>query len=384
MTGSLQVKNDKYYVVLNLYDANGKRRKKWIATGLSVKGNKKRAEAMLREHIREYENKQGLIHSDVLFSDYIRYWLKQVALRVDAVTLQGYETTAKTHVLPYFDDLGICLKDVDRSVLQAYINQKSANGRLDGKGGLSPASIKQHKNILRQTLTEAVKNRLLLTNPCDGLTLPKQQRYESSFYTAAQLERLFEAVKDDPLYPLIKVTALYGLRRSELLGLKWDSINFEAETITIRHTVVKVSAVVEKDKTKNNASHRTFPMVAEAKQIFLAAKASEERYRQLFGSAYVENDYIFKWNDGRPYSPDYISHRFRNLLKKHGLPHIRFHELRHSCASLLITQGFTLKDVQEWLGHADIKMTANLYSHLDMTRKVGMAEKLSKAFGENG
>lgn len=376
MTGSLQVKKDKFYAVLNLYE-NGKRKPKWIATGLPVKNNKLRAEAMLRDLLREYEQRESLVHSDSLFSDYIRYWLRLVAGRVDAVTLQGYETIANTQILPYFDALGVKLTEVTRTILQAYIDQKSASGRLDGKGGLSPSSMRLHKNILRQTLAEAVTNNLLPANPCDSVTLPKQQRYDSTYYTADQMARLFDAIRDDPLYPLVKLTAIYGLRRSELLGLKWDSVNLEAGTLTIRHTVVKVTDVVEKDKTKNAASHRTFPLVPEVRDILLAAKASEERNRKLFGKDYTENGYIFKWEDGRPYSPDFISHKFSKLLKQHGLPHIRFHELRHSCASLLITQGFTLKDVQEWMGHSDIKMTANIYAHLDVARKVSMADTLA-------
>lgn len=94
------------------------------------------------------------------------------------------------------------------------------------------------------------------------------------------------------------------------------------------------------------------------------------------------NDYILKWDDGRPFAPDYVTHRFCELLEKYGLPHIRFHELRHSCASFLINYGFTLKDVQEWLGHSDIRMTANIYSHLDVSRKKNMADMLSSHLAE--
>ena len=111
----------------------------------------------------------------------------------------------------------------------------------------------------------------------------------------------------------------------------------------------------------------------------LAAKASEEQSRKLFGKAYTENGYIFKWEYGRPYSPDFVSHKFGKLLKQHGLPHIRFHELRHSCASLLIAQGFTLKDVQEWLGHSNIKMTMNIYAHQLQSADAAAAEALDIA-----
>ena len=121
-------------------------------------------------------------------------------------------------------------------------------------------------------------------------------------------------------------------------------------------------------------------MTDEAFEIFQNAKRAEEYNRRAFGAEYQSNQYVFKWPDGHLYSPDYISHRFNDLLKKHNLPHIRFHELRHSCASMLIAMGFTLKDVQEWLGHSDVKMTANIYAHLDVTRKYSIADSLTERF----
>ena len=212
--------------------------------------------------------------------------------------------------------------------------------------------------------------------------LPKQERYQSHYYTAEQLQSLFDAVQDDPLYPLVKITALYGLRRSELLGLQWDSIDFDGGKLTIQHTVSMVTKPVYKDKTKNTSSFRSFPMTEEARQIFMNAKALETENQRLFGKAYQLNNYVFKWDNGKPYPPEYITNHFRKLLKKHGLPHIRFHELRHSCASLLLNAGFTLKDVQEWMGHADITMTANIYGHLDVARKQNMAQQLSGSLFE--
>ena len=380
MTGSLQIKNDKYYMVINTYDKNGNRKLKWISSELTVKGNKKRAEQMLRAKLREYENKEKLVYTDMLFSEAIRQWLSNVAIRVDAVTLQGYESLAKTQLLPYFDELQIKLIDVDRRELQKYIDEKFKNGRKDGKGGLSPRSLRLHKNILYQTLKDAVRDEMIPNNPCEMVTLPQMQRFEASYYSAEQLNTLLVVVKDEPLYPLIKLTAVYGLRRSEVLGLKWDSVDFDVNTITIKHTVSKVSKIVEKDKTKNATSHRSFPLVMDIKALLLDLKQRETVNRKLFGKEYVDNDYILKWENGTPFSPDYVSHKFAKLLKEHDLPKIRFHELRHSCASFLINTGFTLKDVQEWLGHADIKMTADIYGHLDVGRKKNMADALSSSF----
>lgn len=376
MTGSLQIKKDKYYIVLNTYDHVGKRKLKWISTGLTAKGNKKRAEKMLRDQLQEYEERSHLQTSDMLFSEAVRQWLIASEIRVDAVTLQGYEALVRVHILPYFDELKIKLVDVSRQILQKYLDEKYRHGRTDGKGGLSPTSLRLHKNILYQTLKEAVKNELIPSNPCEYVTLPQMQRFEAKFYTAEQLNALLDAIRDEPLYSLIKLTAVYGLRRSEVLGLKWDSVDFDANTLIIKHTVSKVLKVVEKDKTKSASSRRSFPLLPEIKKLLLSIKQQEQASRKAFGNEYVDNDYIFKWDDGRPYSPDYISKKFDKLLRKYDFPHIRFHELRHSCASMLITMGFNLKDVQEWLGHSDIKMTANIYSHLDVKRKQSMAKKL--------
>jgi len=373
MTGSLQIKNDKYYIVISDY-VNGKRKQKWLKTGLPVKGNKRKAEQMLRDVVQDYERQRGIIRSDVTLADYVRQWMTQAKRRVDEITYQGYEILATGHILPYFDATGVKLQDVTHQQLQAYIDEKAAHGRKDGKGGLSARSLRLHRNILNQTLTEAVKAGLLPANPCQFVDLPSATRYEAHFYTAQQLQKLFDVIRDDPLYPLVKITALYGLRRSELLGLQWDSIDFERETLTIRHTVTKVTTAVAKDKTKNASSYRSFPLLPEARQIFLSALDAERENRRLVGKGYHESPYVFKWPDGRPIAPDYVTHHFAALLRKHSLPPIRFHELRHSCASLLLSQGMTLKDVQEWLGHSDIKMTANIYGHLDVARKQSIAD----------
>jgi len=131
------------------------------------------------------------------------------------------------------------------------------------------------------------------------------------------------------------------------------------------------------DKTKNQSSRRSFPMTEEAREIFLQAKSAEEENQRLFGKAYQKNDYVFKWPDGHLFAPDYVTHHFSKILEKYGLPHIRFHELRHSCASLLLNNGCGLKDVQEWMGHSDIQTTANIYGHLDAARKQSIANKLT-------
>ena len=380
MTGSLQIKNGKYYMVLNTTDINGKRKPKWIATGLTAKGNKKRAEQLLRETLREYEQRHSSKKAQLRFSDWVREWLETARQRVDIITYEGYFGVTQRHILPHFDATDITLGEVTRSILQAYIDGKSSQGRMDGEGGLSPASIRHIRNILNQSLKAAALGGWIPVNPCDGLRLPKQQKPEFAFYNAEQLGSLFTAIQDEPLCPLVRVTAVYGLRKSEVLGLQWDSVDFEANTLTIKHTVVKQKSLVSKDKTKNAASRRSFPLMPEIRALLLHAKEEETANRHLFKREYNDSPYIFKWPDGSPYTPNFISHKFSKLLEQYNLPHIRFHELRHSCASLLIAQGFGLKDVQEWLGHADITLTANTYSHLDIARKRSIAESIAGSF----
>lgn len=377
MTGSLQIKNNKYYAVINLY-IDGKRKQKWICTDLDVKGNKTRAEKFLREQIVALECKSGIVNSDILFSDYVKIWLEQVKNSVDNITFQGYEQLANSHIIPYFKHKKTRLQDVKKETLQAYIDEKSKSGRLDNKGGLSAKSLKLHRNILNQTLKEALKSGLISVNPCQWVKLPQIQRREPTFYTAEQIEKLLSAISEDStFYLLVKLTATYGLRRSEVLGLMWNSIDFENDTLQIAHTVVKVNSTVCKDKTKNASSYRSFPLIDEIKQLLLAERKKQTQNRKEFGKEYIQNPYVFVWDNGKPFATEYVSQHFKRLLEWNNLPHIRFHDLRHSCASILLSRGFTLKDVQEWLGHSDITLTANMYGHLDIERKKAIADTMA-------
>ena len=149
MTGHLQIKRNKYYVVLDRY-IDGKRKQQWLSTGLTAKGNKRKAEQMLREKLSEAEKEAAIPCADVLVSDCVRYWLTKAQHRVDEVTYRGYEQTAKTQILPYFDANGLTLRDCTVKALQAYFDEKHKRGRLDGKGGLSAKTIrrlKQRENI---------------------------------------------------------------------------------------------------------------------------------------------------------------------------------------------------------------------------------------------
>jgi hypothetical protein len=214
MTGSLQVKNGKYYMVLNSTE-NGKRKQKWISTGLPEKGNKRKAEQMLREKLTEEEKRNPVVCSDMTVADCVRRWLTRMRRRVDEVTYRSYQHTAETHILPYFDENRLKLCDCTVEVLQTYFDEKYRNGRKDGKGGLSSKTMRHHKGILGQALAECVKDGLIPSNPCQYVEMPRRERHEAHFYSAEQLQQLITALNGDPIQPLVKIAALYGLRRSD-------------------------------------------------------------------------------------------------------------------------------------------------------------------------
>ena len=396
ITGSLQVKNGIYQAVLNLTDENGKKKQKWISTKIKTSEHRKReAQKLLNELIEEYSNKPSLAaikeaektddnKKGYNFVEYIKNWVVSAEYTYDTITYQGYKNAAERHIIPYFEkhypDLKI--EEVTGMIVQGFSDYLSSQGNLKTGGALSGKSVRNYLTVLSQVFDDAMRKQILDNNgknPVSMVKKPKKKRFKPAFYTESQMKTLFETVKDEPLGPMIIIAGNYGLRRSEVLGLKWDSLNFENKEFTIKHVVSRFITVVEKDDTKTENSYRTLQMTPEAEKIFVEAKRQEERNRKLFGADYVENDYIFKWDDGRPFTPDYVTRTFKKILKKYNLPEIRFHDLRHSCASLLIEKGCNLRQVMELLGHADIQTTGNVYGHLTNDNLKDVISLLSKS-----
>ena len=242
--------------------------------------------------------------------------------------------------------------------------------------------IKKHAPVLNQIFEAALIEELVLRNPVSVVPLPKQEKREpvGKFMTAEEAGRMLEAFDGHELQALIYVTLYYGLRRSEVLGLKWDAVDFDPDTLKIQHTVVKQKTIIAKDSTKSMTSRRVYPLLKEVKKLLLELREKQKRDRIDFGSVYTETDYIFVWSDGMPYRPDYITRTFKKVLAQHGLPQMRFHDIRHSTASILYDNGWELKDIQQWLGHADIGTTGNIYTHLTRLRKENIGKDLEKVF----
>ena len=212
---------------------------------------------------------------------------------------------------------------------------------------------------------------------------PKKQKYIADYYRLEELEQLFEATKDHPYSLLIQITAFYGLLCSEALGLRWDAIDFERNTITIRHIVTNAKIdgkyeIVCADRAKTKSSLRSLPLVGNIREKLLALKEQQKENKRICGNCYNReyDGYVFVDVMGNIFNPRNLSSNFSKLLEIKGLRHIRFHDLRHSCASLLLANGVPLKQIQEWLGHSDFSTTASIYAHLDYRSKLSSAKAM--------
>lgn len=175
------------------------------------------------------------------------------------------------------------------------------------------------------------------------------------------------------------LTVYYGLRRSEAVGLKWSAIDFEKQTVSIQNTVVQFNTVLEKETTKTKSSRRTYPMSPEIVNILLKIKSRQDEMKKTLGAGYHDNGYVFIWDDGTFFRPDYITSKFQKVLKENGLPRIRFHDLRHTTASIMVENGADLKRVSEWFGHSNVGTTANIYAHLTFETKKESLQILGRA-----
>ena len=390
VAGHLREKRGYYHIVLSYTDENGKRKTPTKSTGLPVKGNKKRAEAMLAQARKEMEEElarqieenshpEQIDPADIPFTKFLTDWLDMMEASIEVTTYSSYSLSIKNKIIPYFDKRypGLRLREVTPKHIQDYYTYEMK------ENGISPNTvIHRHANI-RKALQYAYKTGLLDNNPADRIERPKKVKYVGDYYNAKELERLFEVVRGDPLELGVILAAFYGLRRSEAVGLKWEAIDFEQKTLTIRHTVTQASVdgkstIIEKDRAKTKSSYRTLPLVPPFEELLYRLKAQQEVNRKLCGNMYnkMYDGYIYVNEMGELVKPGYITQHFPLVLEKSGMRKIRFHDLRHSCASLLYANGVSLKDIQEWLGHSDISTTSNIYTHLSFSSKVASANAI--------
>ncbi len=378
VSGHLQEKKGNFYMVLSYPDEYGKRKTKWQSTGLPVKGNKKKAMEMLAAAKKEFVPPtpiSAINNGEILFSEFMLNWLEIIKSNIEIVTYSGYCASVKNVIVPYFKKRGILLKDLKANDLQMFYLEQLK--RVSGT-----TVVRYHANIY-SALKFAVKMDMVASNPAEKVQRPKKSGFVGNFYDSEEVGKLFEVSAGHRLELAIRFGAFYGLRRSEIVGLKWSAFDFTVNTFTIRHTVTSCTLdgeqiIIAKDRTKTASSMRTLPLVPQFREYLLEIKKQQEMYRILCGNSYCTDylDYIYVDELGYRITPNYITSAFPKLLEKYGLRRIRFHDLRHSCASLLLANNVPMKQIQDWLGHSDFSTTANIYAHLDYTSKLSSAEAL--------
>ena len=379
VAGHVREKKGYFYAVLNYTDAFGNRKTKWISTGLPVKGNKKKAEAFLQEQ-RILFVADAPASDDMLFADFMEQWLSVVKTSISVATYASYSNMVKKVIAPYFREKKITLKSLTAKDIQDFYLKQLER--------VSASSVIHYHANIHKALKYAVKLDLIPGNPADKIERPKKEKFTANFYDADEINRLFEISKGTKLEIPILLGAFYGMRRSEAIGLKWDAVDFEHDTITIKHTVTEVDlegkrVLIAQDTTKTKSSRRTLPLVPFVKERLLSLQEEQKENRRLCGNCYNReyDGYICVNEIGDLLKPEYVSSRFGSFLDENGMRRIRFHDLRHSCASLMLSSGVPMKQIQEWLGHSDFSTTANIYAHLEYSSKISSADAMLTGLG---
>lgn len=268
-TASLQIRNDKYYAVLNFKDGNGKRRQKWVCSDIPAKGNRKKAQEFLRITIEEYD-KADLEYADMPVWKYFTFWLETQENVVAKCTYRTYKGNMENHIIPYFREKGIKLHALKPFHLEDYYRAMMSTRKKDGST-MSPTTIQHHHQNISKALNDAVRREYIPFNPATSARTPKTKKYIGTFLNPSQIMEMLALFEGTPIEHPIQLISTYGLRRSEALGLSWQYVDFENEQFTIARTVIQnVGENYIKDNAKNDTSYRTLPMTPSIKEMLLA------------------------------------------------------------------------------------------------------------------
>lgn len=359
--GSITKRGDSWRIAYDLPREPGEPRKQKFVT---FKGSYKDAEAKLREILSQIDTNTYVDSGKMTLGEFLQRWHKDYCeTNLRKTTVDGYRVIIETHLIPALGH--IKLAKLRPMHIQEYYSKAMKSGRADGKGKeLSPTTVLHHHRMLRRALQTAIKWQLLARNICDAVEPPRAKRYKASVYDETAVARLLEVSEGTRLYMPILLTLATGLRRGEVLALHWDDYSPELKSLTVDEALLNVSGGPEFGDTKTNESRRRVTLPETIIQALKAHRERQDAEKKDAEEFWQENNLICCLEDGTRWHPGTFSDNFSRLLKKHELPHIRFHDLRHTHASLLLCQGVHPKVVSERLGHSRIGITMDLYSHV--------------------
>jgi integrase len=404
ITGRLAKKGGRFYAVIYKYMGKGEKKEKWISLGMTTHGNHSRAQKAL-ETILDGASRSGEVPSSLpaelsapnpdnhqpqkevsksktLFSTFMKNWLEYLRPSIELTTYAGYHRAIYSVIVPYFDALGTYVEDLTTQDLETFYR--------NAKGTRKPNTIiKYHANI-RKALQWALRNGIVDRNVALAVNKPKKEPYTAKYYNLQEMKELLEKVHGTQLEFAVLMACHYGLRREEIVGLRWDAVDAQYGKLQIKHIVTQAVVdgkyqEVSEDRAKTQKSLRSLPLFPSVLEFMGNMLKKQDEYKKIYGKRYDGrfSDYLYLWPNGERVKPDWITHAFHDFLEETGLPDIRFHDLRHSCATLLRQEGVPMEDIQKWLGHSTIVTTEGLYAHYDSNQSIVSANKLASALGED-
>lgn len=353
------------------FDGNGNRKRRYK----TVNGTKKDAEKVKTQLLAELHQGTLIEPSKLTLQEYLREWMKTyVEPNLSPTTNDGYRVNIEKHIIPNIGH--IRLQELSPLHLQRLYKDKLNNGRVDGKGGLSAKSIIYiHRNI-REALDHALRMQLIPRNVADLVTLPKAKPFKSEVYDEEQIKSLVLVAKGTDMELPVALAAALGLRRGELLGLRWENVDLEKRTISVYDNLVPTSNGNITKAPKSENSRRTIDISEGLVPILKKHRLMQAERKLMLGPGYCGGGHVCCQGDGQHWAPSYFSKKFADFLKRHKLPHIRLHDLRHSNATLMLKYGVPAKVASQRLGHSNIGITLDLYSHVMSDMQKDAADKI--------
>ena len=361
----IYVKKGWLYIVITQHaNESGKiiAKSKWIATGLKYTTDNLERAVQMRALLLDKET-FSLIDRNITISDYLNLYLEKKKREVSDTTYSAYFYKAR-RISEAFESVKV--KDINPRMVETFLDL------LFEKDHASPRTVKDIKVLFGTIMDQAKKDGLIAYNPVKEVVINKKlaskytsdKKADDAFFSYEEAQKFLDSAKGHALYELFYLTLFFGLRREEVLGLRWSAINFKDKTMKITHTVTKGMSITRANTTKTEASNREYPLSDEQIAMFQHLRKKELINRRLCGNSYYDSDYIFKHEDGTLYYPDYPTKAFGKLIRRTPeLPQgITFHGLRSSCVSMLVHQGMDVKSIQKWVGHADINTTLSIYA----------------------
>ena len=333
----------------------------------TVDCSEKEAKAELRRMITEVEQGIAVRKLPKTVSEWMDEWVENDLPHVEETTKVGYKTKIKCYIKPAIGNILI-------QSLRAHHVQKMVNDMI--AKGLSAKNIKDTYNNINAAMKKAVILRMVSYNPCEGVSLPKVKRYRAKVYDITNIHRLLELAKGTDMYLPVFLCVTFGLRRGELLALRWSDIDFKTKTLSVRNNMVRGENGFIIKAPKSEAGIRdirfgddTLAELREAKKQYFDDMCS-------YGAGFQHLNFVIRQEDGSPLKPDSMTQKWERFVEYNKLPKIRLHDLRHSNATALIMAGVNPKVVQQRLGHSDVNITLNTYTHVLPEMDIEAAEKL--------